>query len=91
MFTWLKQILFERDWERRDRLQKLKGELCKPCDHLCGNKVCKRIGCLNMDMRTNFLALNDAVRQLEHYEKQLGINQEKKINTEKVVSLDDYR
>jgi len=79
---WLKQR--EADYDFRE-----KARLCKPCDKFCGNDLCKKVGCLNMDMRTNSTRLKLLVLRLE----QAGykFKPSKKEDPSNIVNLDDFR
>lgn len=67
-----------------------KARLCKPCDKPCGNELCPKVGCLNMDMRTNSTRLKLLVNRLENagYEF-VTVKQES--DDDNVVNIDDFR
>ncbi len=84
-----------KNWLKRraqyyDQMEK--GRLCAPCDVHCGEDLCKKIGCLNMDMRTNATRLNLLVQRLEDAGYIfLTIEEETEIIEDNVVNLDDFR
>lgn len=80
--TWLK---------RREQYYDLqeKGRLCAPCINPCGEDLCKKIGCLNMDMRTNSIRLHRLVQRLEDTGYIFLIEEPKTVDN--VVNLDDFR
>ena len=55
---WLKRREAERDFCEKARL-------CKPCNPVCGRDLCSKVGCLNMEMRTNATRLHFLVKRLE--------------------------
>ena len=50
-----------------DYNQTEKARLCAPCDTPCGQDLCKKVGCLTMDMRTTSLLLRLLVKRLQDY------------------------
>ena len=68
-----------------------KGRLCKPCDTFCGKDLCKKVGCLNMDMRTNSTRLTLLVRRLEDAGYEFKTNKFSKDDPSNIVNLDDFR
>ena len=87
MFIKLKRWL-KRRAEYYDRQEK--GRLCAPCIDFCGEDLCKKIGCLNIDMRTNSIRLHRLVQRLEDT-GYVFLIEETKIIEDNVVSLDDFR
>lgn len=92
---WLKKR--ERAYDKAE-----KARLCAPCANHCGNELCYKVGCLNMDMRTNSLRLHLLVNRLEGYgykfPTQIEVTfedskpEEIPINTKtNVVKISDYR
>ena len=75
----------EQDYNKQE-----KARLCAPCTTPCGEDLCKKIGCLNMDMRTNSLRLRLLIDRLEDcgYEFNIG---DKVSPTTNVVQMKDYR
>ena len=70
-----------------------KARLCKPCDKFCGRDLCRKVGCLNMDMRTNSTRLGFLVMRLEDA-GYVFTTEEKKEEPEtdaNVVNLADFR
>lgn len=55
---WLKRREAEYDFCEKARL-------CKPCDTFCGKELCRKVGCLNMEMRTNATRLQLLINRLE--------------------------
>lgn len=89
MFIRLKNWLKRRK-RRYDRRQKRR--LCAPCDTHCGEDLCKKIGCLNMDMNTNSLRLKLLVQRLEDAGYVFATEKkETEIIEDNVVNLDDFR
>lgn len=86
MFTRLRQWL-KRRAQYYDRMEK--GRLCAPCAIPCGEDLCKKIGCLNMDMRTNSIRLHRLVQRLEDT-GYIFLIEKTKIE-DNVVNLDDFR
>ena len=90
MFNWFKT------WrERREQTYDFeeKARLCKPCDKFCGRELCRKVGCLNMDMRTNSTRLGFLVMRLEDAGYVFAAEEEKqdeKTSTN-VVNLADFR
>ena len=66
-----------------------KARLCKPCDTFCGKDLCKKVGCLNMDMRTNSTRLTLLVNRLEEAGYEFKTNPKEKLSN--IVNLDDFR
>jgi len=89
MFTRFKKWLIRREQEH-DFLEK--GRLCAPCTTHCGNDLCKKVGCLNMDMRTNSTRLTLLVQRLEDAGYVFVTKKkETEIIEDNVVNLDDFR
>lgn len=80
--TWLKQREVDYNFHEKARL-------CKPCSKFCGKDLCKKVGCLNMDMRTNSTRLALLVKRLE--EAGYKFTTSKKENPSNIVNLDDFR
>ena len=77
----------EQDYDHQE-----KGRLCAPCTTHCGNELCKKVGCLNMDMRTNSTRLKLLVRRLEDAGYVFVTKgKEVEIIENNIVQLDDFR
>lgn len=68
-----------------------KARLCKPCDTFCGKDLCKKVGCLNMDMRTNSIRLTLLVKRLEEAGYEFKTKEFSKDDPSNIVNLDDFR
>jgi hypothetical protein len=97
MFHRLKNWLKKRE-EEHDFFEK--ARLCAPCKTPCGNELCAKVGCLNMDMRTNSIRLQLLVKRLELYgyefPKRIQVQSEDEteipINTKNnVIQLSDFQ
>ena len=89
MFTRVKRW-FARRAEDYDRQEK--GRLCAPCDVHCGEDLCKKVGCLNMDMKTNSTRLKLLVQRLEDAGYVFVTKKkETEIIEDNIVNLDDFR
>ena len=95
IIEWLKRK--DNDYDRKE-----KGRLCAPCDTPCGKDLCAKVGCLNMDMRSNSLRLQLLVKRLEESGYQFPVQVPIKTTDEEpvdipvhtegnVVQLSDYR
>ena len=60
IINWLKGRI--KDYDLHE-----KGRLCAPCNKPCGDDLCGKVGCLNMDMRSNSLRLRLLVKRLIDY------------------------
>lgn len=83
MFRWVRTKLQERQ-ELKDWYDK--ARLCQPCEEACGDQICRRIGCMNMDMRANSLRLKVLLKRLDD-----ATPPKLKTNDCKVINLNDYR
>lgn len=81
---WLWRRKVENDFQEKARL-------CRPCPTFCGDDICQKIGCLNMDMRANDLRLKLLVSRLEDHGYVFISDRKKETPVSNVVNLDDFR
>lgn len=91
LIFWLKR--HEKDYDFHE-----KARLCAPCVTHCGKDLCTKVGCLNMDMKSNSLRLQLLANRLEDYGykfttlKKIPITTPTETRDEtNVVNLNDYR
>lgn len=107
MFKWLTNLYQAYQSEKEMKMWFAKKSLCQPCSTFCGDDLCKRVGCMNTDMRSNYLRIKLLVRRLDKLSKMVHSSQEEIVKfeentfdpykveevttTAKVIELSQYR